>query len=151
MERKKIGVTCNGRYKTREMPREDTQWKPGQSGNPKGAPHGRTSAEKLRRALLDGIEDAGNWLEKELRKKGKGSGKKGSEAYVINLLKRAGLKDPVGTLRMMVSLLPKEVRAQIGPDVDSVIRLVREMDRVTAPGEETDGSDRESFGSKAED
>ncbi len=79
-------------------------WKKGESGNPRGRlPGQKTKVWALRDAILKSLEALGDEAE--------GGG--GLEGFVKGLIEKAGKKDPVGLLRAIVSLLPREIRADL--------------------------------------
>jgi hypothetical protein len=78
------------------MPKTDTSWKPGQSGNPKGRPKG--SRDTINEAFLKDL--AADWR------------KNGAEA-----LKKAREERPAEYCRMVANLIPREAKMQL--DVQS--------------------------------
>ena len=92
-------------------------FKPGQSGNPKGSIKGKkTRAWDLRDAMLEAI-----------REMGKGDAK----TYIKTLLEEAR---PADVLKVMVSLLPREIKADLGGDTLAVIRKYVQANGKRHPG-----------------
>ena len=102
--------------------KESKPWhfQPGNPGRPKGA---KSPIYKLRDTMLKAIEGAGKDLEKKLRAKGKTSGADGSEAFMRILLGRAATKSPSRLMATIVSMFPKEVRAELSQELVKVLRF----------------------------
>ena len=75
------------------MPREDTQWRSGQSGNPKGRPPG--SRDQLTKAFIDKLAED-------------------FEANGEAAIERCRNDDPAAYLRLIASLAPKKVNVDGG-------------------------------------
>ena len=89
--------------KTAEKQQIGVPFKPGQSGNPAGRPKGARS--KLGEAFIAGL--AKHWADN------------GADALVAALK-----KDPAGYVRVVASLLPKDVNIDVSDDLAAVLAAI---------------------------
>lgn len=88
------------------MPSSDTQWKPGQSGNPAGRPPG--ARQKLSNAFLEALNTT---FEEEIKETGLPAG--------ITSLRELRDKQPAQYHNVIAKLMPKLMELS-GPDGDSI-------------------------------
>jgi len=110
-------------------------WVKGQSGNPAGKPKGAVDRyAMLRRAIFDAAIQLGVRIQKQ-------TGQQPDKRKALRDLVRAMMvkmlaQEPGNLLRIMVSLLPKEMTATL--TVQSfhaeLVKFASDMDRVTLPG-----------------
>jgi hypothetical protein len=93
------------------MPKTDTSWKPGQSGNPKGRPKG--SRDTINEAFLKDL--AADWR------------KNGALA-----LKYAREERPAEYCRMVANLLPREAKMQLNVHSEAQRAFIKALETVNA-------------------
>jgi len=108
------------------MSQQPTQFKPGNPGGPsrKGIQNRYT---RLRNALLDAIEEVGEEIQRKIQAK---TGKpidptRYSQTLFTQLVAKAANKEPANLLRVITSLLPKEIKAEFTDPLKVIVKYVR--------------------------
>ena len=103
------------------MPRKDTQFKAGQSGNPEGRPQGLKN--HFSKQLKDDLRAA---------YEARGKGEKGGKSFWREIKR----EHPVIFARILAGLLPKELDLNLNTEaIEQAAAIARQMDRITAPGQ----------------
>ena len=77
-------------------------WKPGQSGNPMGRPKG--AKNKVSEKFLENLQD--NW-----------------EKHGVNALEKAAVNDPMQYVKMVASLVPRELKQETSINISFIEAL----------------------------
>ena len=77
-------------------------WKPGQSGNPMGRPKG--AKNKISEKFLENLQD--NW-----------------EKHGVNALEKAAENDPMQYVKMVASLVPRELKQETSINISFIEAL----------------------------
>lgn len=100
----------------------------GKSGNPSGRPKGsKDKYAHLRNALLNAIEEVGKQIQQKIQEK---TGRaldptKYSQTLIAQVVAKAANKEPGTLLRVITSLLPKEIKAEFADPLKVIVKYVR--------------------------